>query len=102
MVRGPSPRLPISCRQPQDGLAGRRLATGVLVRVHDEVSGTHSERPVPGSWTSLCGLEPSTGRPCTIAKGAETCEFAFYRRGTAPEIELIDGVPMRWEERLNR
>ncbi|MDH3731226.1 MAG: L-2-amino-thiazoline-4-carboxylic acid hydrolase [Acidimicrobiia bacterium] len=41
-------------------------------------------------------------RPCTIAKGAPTCDFRFYRAGTAPDTELIDGVPVQWTEKLNR
>ena len=41
-------------------------------------------------------------RPCTIAKGGTTCDFKFYRAGTAPETEMIDGVPVEWHERLNR
>ena len=41
-------------------------------------------------------------RPCTIAKGADLCEFRFYRQGTAPDTELIDGVAVIWEPRLNR
>ncbi len=41
-------------------------------------------------------------RPCTIAKGSPTCEFRFYRAGTAPDSELIDGTPVEWNEALNR
>ncbi len=41
-------------------------------------------------------------RPCTIAKGATTCDFRFYRTGTAPDTEVIDGVPVEWHEGLNR
>ena len=41
-------------------------------------------------------------RPCTIAKGGDTCEFRFYRKGTAPDTELIEGVPVHWNETLNR
>lgn len=41
-------------------------------------------------------------RPCTIAKGAATCNFRFYRKGTAPETEIIDGAPVTWEANLNR
>jgi hypothetical protein len=41
-------------------------------------------------------------RPCTIAKGGDTCEFRFYRKGTAPDTELIEGVPVHWNESLNR
>lgn len=41
-------------------------------------------------------------RPCTIAKGSDTCEFRFYRKGTAPDTELIGGVPVHWNETLNR
>jgi hypothetical protein len=41
-------------------------------------------------------------RPTTIAKGSETCEFRFYRKGTAPETEIIDGTRVTWSETLNR
>jgi hypothetical protein len=41
-------------------------------------------------------------RPSTIAKGGDVCRFRFYRAGTAPETELIDGVPVRWNDALNR
>lgn len=41
-------------------------------------------------------------RPCTIARGSETCEFRFYRRGTEPATEVIDGVTIPWEESLSR
>ncbi len=41
-------------------------------------------------------------RPCTIAKGGTTCDFRFYRAVTAPDTEPIDGVPVAWDERLNR
>ena len=41
-------------------------------------------------------------RPCTIAKGGETCDFRFYRTGTAPDTEIIDGVPVNWVDALNR
>lgn len=41
-------------------------------------------------------------RPCTIAKGGATCDFRFYRAGTAPDTEMIDGVPVEWNESLNR
>jgi hypothetical protein len=47
-------------------------------------------------------VEAEFRRPCTIAKGAETCEFRFYRKGTAPDTELIGGVPVKWEASLNR
>jgi len=30
------------------------------------------------------------------------CEFRFYRRDTAPDAEVIDGVPVRWTDSLNR
>ena len=35
-------------------------------------------------------------RPCTIAKGGDVCEFRFYRKGTAPDTELIVQVS-RWD-----
>jgi len=41
-------------------------------------------------------------RPTTIAKGGHACRFRFYRTGTAPETEEIDGVPVKWVESLNR
>ncbi len=41
-------------------------------------------------------------RPSTIAKGGAECRFRFYRIGTAPTTELIDGVPVEWTEELNR
>lgn len=41
-------------------------------------------------------------RPSTIAKGGDTCEFRFYRKGTEPTTEVIEGVPMTWNESLNR
>lgn len=41
-------------------------------------------------------------RPSTIAKGSDVWEFRFYRKGTAPETELIDGVEVAWEPSLNR
>ncbi len=41
-------------------------------------------------------------RPTTIAKGGDVCRFRFYRKGTAPETEEIDGVPVQWVESLNR
>ncbi|NQV08026.1 L-2-amino-thiazoline-4-carboxylic acid hydrolase [bacterium] len=41
-------------------------------------------------------------RPCTIAKGADACEFRFYRKGTAPDTEVIDGVSVPWDDSLNR
>ena len=41
-------------------------------------------------------------RPCTIAKGGERCEFLFYRAGSAPDTELVEGVPVRWNDGLNR
>jgi hypothetical protein len=41
-------------------------------------------------------------RPCTIAKGGDTCEFRFYRKGTAPDTELVEGVRVHWNETLNR
>lgn len=41
-------------------------------------------------------------RPTTIAKGSDMCRFRFYRKGTAPETEDIDGVQVEWVESLNR
>lgn len=41
-------------------------------------------------------------RPCTIAKGSERCEFHFYRKGTAPDTEMIEGSPVLWTDSLNR
>ncbi len=41
-------------------------------------------------------------RPTTIAKGGDVCQFRFYRAGTAPPTELIDGVPVEWSTALNR
>jgi hypothetical protein len=41
-------------------------------------------------------------RPATIAKGGTTCDFRFYRKGTAPDTEIIGGVPVEWTEALNR
>jgi hypothetical protein len=41
-------------------------------------------------------------RPATIAKGGDVCRFRFYRTGTAPATEEIDGVPVEWVESLNR
>jgi hypothetical protein len=41
-------------------------------------------------------------RPTTIAKGADVCRFRFYRQGTAPDTEEIDGVPVEWNPALNR
>ncbi len=50
--------------------------------------------------TAAAGIE--FRRPCTIAKGGDHCEFLFYRAGSAPETELVDGVPVRWNVELNR
>lgn len=41
-------------------------------------------------------------RPTTIAKGGTTCRFLFYRRGTEPATEDIEGEPVEWAEDLNR
>jgi len=41
-------------------------------------------------------------RPTTIAKGGDVCRFRFYRAGTAPETEQVDGVAVEWTEALNR
>jgi hypothetical protein len=41
-------------------------------------------------------------RPCTIAKGGSYCKFIFYRQGTAPETEEVDGKMVKWEPHLNK
>ena len=41
-------------------------------------------------------------RPITIANGDDRCAFSFYRKGTAPETEEIDGKTVKWESHLNR
>jgi hypothetical protein len=41
-------------------------------------------------------------RPTTIAKGGDVCRFRFYRTGTAPATEEVDGVEVRWTDALNR
>lgn len=41
-------------------------------------------------------------RPTTIAKGSDRCRFRFYRAGTAPDTEEIEGVPVHWTPALNR
>ncbi len=41
-------------------------------------------------------------RPTTIAKGGDDCQFRFYRKGTAPDTEVINGVPVQWQDSLNR
>ncbi len=40
-------------------------------------------------------------RPCTIAKGIDHCKFLFYRKGTAPDTEEVDGKIVKWEDHLN-
>ena len=40
-------------------------------------------------------------RPTTIAKGGDVCRFRFYRKGTAPTTEEIDGTPATWTDALN-
>jgi len=41
-------------------------------------------------------------RPITIANGGDRCEFFFYRKGTAPATQEIDGETVKWESHLNR
>jgi len=41
-------------------------------------------------------------RPCTIAKGGSYCKFIFYRQGTAPDTEEVDGKIVKWEAHLNK
>lgn len=41
-------------------------------------------------------------RPCTIAKGGDNCRFLFYRKGTAPEMEEVDGQMVKWDRSLNK
>jgi hypothetical protein len=41
-------------------------------------------------------------RPITLANGDNCCAFSFYRKGTAPETEEIDGKTVKWESHLNR
>ncbi len=41
-------------------------------------------------------------RPTTIAKGSDACRFRFYRKGTAPATETIEGVQLSWIDELNR
>jgi hypothetical protein len=41
-------------------------------------------------------------RPITIANGSNRCEFFFYRKGTAPATQEIDGETVKWESHLNR
>jgi hypothetical protein len=41
-------------------------------------------------------------RPHTIAKGDAFCDFMFYRKGTAPEYEIIDGKEVQWDYSLNK
>jgi hypothetical protein len=41
-------------------------------------------------------------RPCTIAKGGDHCKFLFYRKGTAPDTEEVDGKTVKWDDHLNK
>jgi hypothetical protein len=41
-------------------------------------------------------------RPTTIAKGDDVCRFRFYRKGTAPDSEIVDGSPVEWSDSRNR
>ena len=41
-------------------------------------------------------------RPITIANGCDRCAFSFYRKGTAPGTEEINGETVKWEPHLNR
>jgi hypothetical protein len=41
-------------------------------------------------------------RPHTLAKGDSFCDFTFYRKGTAPEYEEIDGKKIKWDDSLNK
>ena len=41
-------------------------------------------------------------RPCTIAKGSDHCKFLFYRKGTAPDTEEVDGKTVKWDDHLNK
>jgi hypothetical protein len=41
-------------------------------------------------------------RPHTLAKGDTFCDFTFYRKGTAPEYEKIDGRKVKWDDSLNK
>ena len=41
-------------------------------------------------------------RPCTLAKGGSYCKFIFYRQGTAPDTEEVDGQIVKWEAHLNK
>jgi hypothetical protein len=41
-------------------------------------------------------------RPHTLAKGDAFCDFTFYRKGTAPEYEEIDGKKVKWNNNLNK
>jgi hypothetical protein len=36
-----------------------------------------------------------------LAKGDAFCDFTFYRKGTAPEYEVIDGRKVKWNDGLN-
>lgn len=40
-------------------------------------------------------------RPCTIAKGCDHCEFLFYRKGTAPETDEVNGEIVKRDAHLN-
>ncbi|MHA2104104.1 MAG: L-2-amino-thiazoline-4-carboxylic acid hydrolase [Candidatus Hodarchaeales archaeon] len=41
-------------------------------------------------------------RPYTIAKGDNICKFMFYKKGTAPKTEEINGKEVLWYEKLNK
>jgi hypothetical protein len=41
-------------------------------------------------------------RPHTLAKGDAFCDFTFYRKGTAPEYEVIDGRKVKWDVSFNK
>jgi len=41
-------------------------------------------------------------RPCTIAKGSDECKFLFYRKGTAPDTEEVEGQDVKWDDSLNK
>lgn len=41
-------------------------------------------------------------RPCTLAKGGNCCKFIFYRQGTAPDTEEVDGEIVKWQPHLNK
>jgi hypothetical protein len=41
-------------------------------------------------------------RPHTLAKGDAFCDFTLYRKGTAPEYEVIDGRKVKWDVSFNK